>query len=314
MLSKEQPAEAVKEFGFSAKQGVYWNEYLIYRPAYPPSFFSRIYNYHSSKPHATWSTAHDVGAGCGVVSAQLAPHFDHVIVSDPNDGYVVVARNTLVDELHVPESKLTFLEESAEESTTASGTVDLVTACECIHWTDTTAALEEFRRQLKPGGTLVLTHYGVPLISGNEPAQRIWKAIWGVHSTKAQGPLFDRAFRLCNKALEGVEFPCSEWDSVKRVYINAHGRLESFIFNERIGESRVKDGEERVWEDGDEEWCDLQGIDWLKGYFGTWIPRVPESDVQGLWRDMEVALGGEKVRVEFPVVMVFATKTRHSPY
>ncbi|KAM4063780.1 hypothetical protein HRG_006893 [Hirsutella rhossiliensis] len=204
---------------------------------------------------------------------------------------------------------------SAEESTLGSGTVDLITACECIHWTDTIAALQEFGRQLKPGGTLVLTHYGVAQILGNDSAQRIWKAIWGVHSTKAKGALFDRAFQLCNKALEGLEFPELEWETVKRIYINANGNLESFIFNERVGESRrVKNGEEKVWEDGDEQWSDQQGIDWLRGYFGTWMPRIPESEIQFLWHDMELVLKGEKVRIEFPVVMVFATKTQHSPY
>ncbi|KAH8588891.1 S-adenosyl-L-methionine-dependent methyltransferase [Bisporella sp. PMI_857] len=309
----EEAGVGAGEFGFSANQGVHWNEYLIYRPTYPASFFSHIYHYHSTKPQIAWSTAHDVGAGCGVVSAQLAPRFTRVIVSDPNDGYVVLARKALVDELHISESKFVFLEESAEESSVESGTVDLITACECIHWTNTTASLQEFCRQLKPGGTLVLTHYGVPQILDNDLAQKIWKDIWGVHSTKAKGALFDHAFRLCNTALEGIEFPKAEWETVKRIYINAHEKLESFVFNDRIGESRVRDGEEKVWEDGDEQWCDVQGIDWLKGYFGTWMPRIPEPEIRGLWHNMELALKGEKVRIEFPVVMVFATKAQHSP-
>ncbi|ODA83433.1 hypothetical protein RJ55_01947 [Drechmeria coniospora] len=291
MARTEVSGAAVAEFGFSASQGVHWDEYISFRPVYPPSFFGRIYDYHSTKARAAWSTAHDVGAGCGIVSAQLASRFERVVVSDPNDGYVAVARKMLVDELGLPEAKLTFLQESAEASSLTSGTVDLITA------------------QLKPGGTLVLTHYNVPRIADNEAAQRIWTAIWAIHSTKARGALFDRAFRLCNNGLEGIEFPESEWTSVRRTYINAHGTLDSFKLNDRTGESRVKAGEEKVWEDGDEGWCHRRGIDWLRGYLGTWVPRIPESELQPLWHEMALVLKGERVRIEYPVVMIFATRT-----
>lgn len=299
---------AEKEFGFATKEGVHWGEYLAYRPVYPASFYKRIYDYHSRKPGANWSVAHDVGAGCGVVSAQLTHRFGSVIVSDPNDGYVDLARKILVQDSGIPKSKLFFLQESAEETSVDPASVDLLTACECIHWTDTHASLREFHRQLKPRGTLVITHYGVPRIVANSAAQKAWMAIWAYHSTKATSALFERVFRLCNMGLEGLRFPPSDWKNVRRMYINTHGTLEPFIFNNRIGASCVTIAEERVWQETDEDWCDVQGIEWMKGYFSTWMPKIPETEIQHLWQKLEIALGGGKVNIEFPVAMIFGTK------
>ncbi|KAL9627347.1 MAG: hypothetical protein Q9164_007632, partial [Protoblastenia rupestris] len=154
LVSNTETTAPAKELGFSVKQGVNWSNYLAYRPIYPASFFDRIYGYHSQKSQAAWSVAHDVGAGCGIVSSTLASRFNSAIVSDPNDGYVTLARKTLVEESFIPESKFRFLQEGAEKSSVESGTVDLVAACECIHWTDTDVAIKEFGRELKAGGTL----------------------------------------------------------------------------------------------------------------------------------------------------------------
>ncbi|KAI8944502.1 hypothetical protein F4801DRAFT_571482 [Xylaria longipes] len=159
-----------KEIGFSKHHGVDWSEYVLYRPIYPESFFSRIYEYHAQKSEASWSIAHDVGAGHGIVSSTLANRFDHVVVSDPNDGYNEVARQLLVEKSGWHESKFVFLQEGAEKSSVKTGTVDLITACECMQWTNAADAVDKFARQLKPGGTMVMTYYARPLILGNERA------------------------------------------------------------------------------------------------------------------------------------------------
>ena len=301
----------VKEIGFSVNQGANWSNYLAYRPQYPASFFQRIYDYHSRKPKAAWSVAHDIGAGCGIVSSSLAPRFDSVIVSDPNDGYVTLARKILVEELSIPDSKLRFLQEGAEKSSVQAGTVDLVTVCECIHWTDTDTAIKEFGRELKAGGTLAITHYIVPVIAGNDQAQSAWRGIWDAYSARARGDLLDHAFKIVNAGLNPLEFPEGEWDAVKRIFINAHGSIDTFLMNDRVGESRVKAKEEKVWVEDDADWMDEQGIDWFKGYLTTWVPRIPESDIADLWYELELALKGKKVKIETPVAIVLATKTCH---
>lgn len=310
-VSNTETKTPIKEVGYSANQGVNWSNYLAYRPQYPASFFNRIYNYHSHKTTTAWSVAHDVGAGCGIISSSLASRFDSVIVSDPNDGYVTLARKILVEELSLPNSKFRFLQEGAEASSVKAGTVDLVAVCECIQWTDTDAAIKEFGRELKAGGTLAITYYTIPIIFGNERAQNAWEAIWDAFSERARSDLLDHAFEIINTGLNHLEFPEGEWDAVKRIFFNAHGSIDTFLINDRVCKSRVKAREEKVWVEDDPDWMDEQGIDWFKGYLTTWVPRIPESEIGDLWNELEVALKGKTVKIETPVAMILATKICH---
>ncbi|KAL7620202.1 hypothetical protein AAE478_009195 [Parahypoxylon ruwenzoriense] len=308
LVSAPVATAPVKEPGFSVSQGVNWTDYLTFRPIYPASFFKRIYDYHTQKPGATLSVAHDIGAGCGIVSSTLATRFDTVIVSDPNDGYAALARNLLVEQASLSESKFRFLQEPAEKSSVESETVDMITACECIHWTNSNAAIRELGRELKPGGTLAITYYTRPLIEASERAKKAWKALWDAFMERTQGELFDNAFPMSNTGFEHLEFPEKEWESVKRVYINAEGSVDAFTMDDRIGESKVKEVEERVWVEDDKDWHHRHGIEWFKGYLATWVPRIPESDIQEVWDELELALEGKHVKTKTPVVMIFATK------
>ncbi|KAI0431206.1 hypothetical protein F5Y09DRAFT_305463 [Xylaria sp. FL1042] len=308
-IQESQTKAGKSEYAFSAREGVDWSKYSAVRPIYPTSLFERIYDYHGSKPQATWSRAHDVGAGAGIVSATLATRFDSLVVSDPNDGYTTLARKILVEDLGIPESKLTFLQESAEASTVESGSISLITACEMIQWTDTDATVTEFHRQLKVGGTVAITFYTKPRIVGNDKAQRAWQAVFTAFSQKTRGlEVYNRAYRTINTALESMELPESQWTGVKRIYINSGGSLEAFRIDDRVAESRVGKGDEKMWEEGDEDWTDVKAIDWFKSYLATWVPRTPEHEIQELWDELEKTLNGESVKIETPNVLVFATK------
>jgi ubiquinone/menaquinone biosynthesis C-methylase UbiE len=296
------------EFGFSVSEGADWSEYLAFRPLYPQSFFNHIFKYHSQKSQAAYNTAHDVGAGCGIVSSTLASQFQNVIVSDPNDGYTTLARKLLVKDSGISETRITFLQEGAEKSSVASRTVDLIAACEMMQWTDTAVAVREFGRELTVGGTLALTYYTRPRIVGHDGAQKIWKAIWDEYSKRAQGELYDRAFEIVNSGYQCIGFPDAEWEKIKRVYINCGGSTEHFKIDGRLGRNAVRADEETVWVEGDDGWADVQGVDWLKGYLATWVPKIPESEIQHLWDELESTLNGEKTRIESPVVVVLATK------
>ena len=132
-VSNTETTIPVRERGFSVNEGANWSNYLAYRTHHPASFFHRTDDHHSQKPRAAWSVAHDIGAGCGIVSSSLAPRFDSIIVSYPNDGYVTLARKILVKELSIPDSKFRFLQEGAEKSSVKPATVDLVAVCECMY-------------------------------------------------------------------------------------------------------------------------------------------------------------------------------------
>ncbi|KAI0022875.1 S-adenosyl-L-methionine-dependent methyltransferase [Xylariomycetidae sp. FL0641] len=310
MSAEPQATTEPEELGFSIRQGVDWSRYQEFRPAYPASFFARIYAYHGRKPGAGWRVAHDVGAGHGIASAALARKFDRVVLSDPNDGYTSSARAILVQEPGFPAPKFRFCQERAEASSVAAGSVDLLAACECMHWTETGAAVADFARQLRPGGTLAMTLYTRPLLlAGGARARDIWDAIWAAFARRAAADdLVDRALRVTNTAFDGIALPAGEWEAVRRVYINASRGADSFRVDERAAEDRVADGEERVWVHGDPDWSHEHGIAWFKGYVGTWMPPLPESEVQELWDELERLLDGGTIRTETPTVMVFATR------
>ncbi|KAI1418823.1 S-adenosyl-L-methionine-dependent methyltransferase [Xylaria sp. FL1777] len=305
MSAESQTTGEVKEPGFS---GADWSEYVLYRPIYKESFFRRIYEYHAQKPGASWSTAHDVGAGHGIVSSNLATKFERVVVSDPNDGYSEIARQHLIGNSGKLESKFLFLQEGAEQSSVETGTVDMITACTCMHWMNTVEAVDEFARQLKPGGTLAITYYSQPLILGNERAQSIWEEIFKALSKKNLGLLIERALQISGSGYDSIAIPVAQWERVKRVYINASRGISSFQKGGYTGEDMVESDEERVWVYNDPDWSDEQRVDWFKRYLATWGLPFPESEFQGLWDELEHVANGAKLQMETPVVMVFATR------
>lgn len=93
-----RPAQAEPEKPAFSAPGFSWYEYIKYRPVWSASLYERIYNHHKLHSGA-FETAHDVGAGAGIASQEPANHFKQFIVSDPNDGYVEIAENRLVNEL-----------------------------------------------------------------------------------------------------------------------------------------------------------------------------------------------------------------------
>ncbi|KAI1172051.1 S-adenosyl-L-methionine-dependent methyltransferase [Nemania sp. FL0916] len=308
------PASAHENLGFtSPRGGVDWSEYSVYRPIYQPSFFNRIYSYHSSKPSPvspSWSIAHDVGAGHGIVSSSLAAKFSRVIVSEPNPSYSATAQELLIHKAGWPEDKFAFLNEGAEKSFVEDASVDLITACECLHFADSDAAMENFARELKPGGTLVVTYYAQPTIVGNEAAQEIWRRLYRAFADREISPVFTRALRVASSGYDAVGIPAGKFEGVKRVYVNASKGIASFLAGDVAAESKVGEGEERVWVHGDKDWCDDegQGVEYFKKYIATWIPPIPEDDVKDLWDEMERVLDGGKVRTETPLVMLLATR------
>jgi len=67
-----------------------------------------------------------------------------------------------------------FFQEGAEKSSVESGSLDLLTICEALHWADIDVAMKKFARQLKKGGTLQIAHYWRPY-TDNEALQELWK-------------------------------------------------------------------------------------------------------------------------------------------
>lgn len=92
----------------------------------------------------------DVATGTGQVAARLLPHFSHVIGIDHDPRLIAEAlRHSTVD----------YRVGNALQLRVDSGSVDLLTVGNALHWFDQAAFWKEVERVLKPGGVLaVLQH------------------------------------------------------------------------------------------------------------------------------------------------------------
>ncbi|EGP85359.1 uncharacterized protein MYCGRDRAFT_105469 [Zymoseptoria tritici IPO323] len=68
-----------------------WESYMRFRPAYPPKVYSTVYDHHKANG-GSFNSAVDIGAGIGIVSAELVKKFSHVTVTDPSAEYVEAAK------------------------------------------------------------------------------------------------------------------------------------------------------------------------------------------------------------------------------
>jgi SAM-dependent methyltransferase len=281
----------------------------VHRPIYPQSFWERIYTYHTQSSN-TWSIAHDVGAGAGIASEELAKRFKHVIVSDPNEGYVDIASARL-GQFGFPKNKFAFLQEKAEESSVPSQQVDLLTICEAFHWTDVPRAMRSYARQLKPGGTLSINFYGMPQLIDNENAQRVWDEmidIWA-HKLYKAGGVLSRGVEYMSAGLDSVPLSPQEFAvGPKRITVDTGCRLKTLSPALTMAPKSIGRGDVIELIDNDEGWRSKRGVQWLKGFFATLLPRVFEEEIQDLWTELEAAVEGREVEISWPLEQILATK------
>ena len=223
------------KLGFSIA-GFSWDEYTKCRPVYTTSFYDRLYDYHGSKGGG-WCSAHDVGAGPGVVSEELCKRFGTVIVSDPNAEYLHFAERRLRDVSGG--EKFKFDLHKAEDDWLAENTIDLVVLAESIHWTDADRSVEVAARSLKKGGTLALLLYYRPRIEGNDEADAVWDDLWDLsydkmprdHTGSLSDQLLKRMVEFNDSGLDMLSLSEEHFErGVRRTKLNVADPAAKFPF------------------------------------------------------------------------------------
>ncbi|PWY83794.1 hypothetical protein BO94DRAFT_599132 [Aspergillus sclerotioniger CBS 115572] len=237
-MGEQGPTEN-ETLGFHASD-FNWNSYIKHRPMYPKSLTQRLYEHHalhnpSPSPNPAYHTAHDVGAGAGILSEALAERFQRVIVSEPNPDFLNVARHRLSHDERFPADIFTYYAERAEQSSVESGTVDVITICEAIHWTEISASVAEFAP--------------APRIQGNLNAQAVWEALFEdvVNGLENGDPghrvVFSRAMRNVATGLDNVGFPEDVWrPGTNRVYTNTGGDRSAIRYTSKFGQEKDRIG------------------------------------------------------------------------
>jgi SAM-dependent methyltransferase len=128
-------------------------DYDRYRQRYPAqAILERLRTWCGLE--AWWRVA-DIGAGTGMLAEVFLQDGYSVTAVEPN-----TEMRSACELLHERWPRLEVVDASAEATTLAAQSVEMVAAGRAFHWFDRDRALEEFRRIAKPGGWLVLVSQG----------------------------------------------------------------------------------------------------------------------------------------------------------
>jgi SAM-dependent methyltransferase len=124
------------------------NDYVRYRPGYPPEVIALLKTECGLAPD---SVVADIASGTGIFTQMLLENGNRVFGVEPNPDMRAAGEQFLAGYLN-----FTSVAGSAESTTLAAHSVDVITAAQAAHWFDRGKARREFIRILKPGGWTVL--------------------------------------------------------------------------------------------------------------------------------------------------------------
>jgi len=115
------------------------------RPSYPAEVFSWL-----TQQVEHHELAWDCGCGNGQASVAIAQHFSKVIATDPSTAQIANAQK---------HERVEYRVEPAEQSSLKSGTVDLVTIAQALHWFDLERFYADVRRVARKGAVIAALTY-----------------------------------------------------------------------------------------------------------------------------------------------------------
>lgn len=121
--------------------------YAKYRPHYPSALFEYLASVTIQHERA-W----DCATGNGQAAFGLAAFFAQVIGTDASAAQIESA---------CQHERITYRVANAEQTDIESGSVDLVTVAQALHWFDLDAFYAEVKRVLKPAGVLAVWAYNL---------------------------------------------------------------------------------------------------------------------------------------------------------
>lgn len=288
----------------------YWKAYRDGRPKVPDSYFERILEYHAQHG-GEFNVWHDMGAGSAVHTRRLAPKFKTTIISDSGASNVEAARSYL-GENDAYKFRVAKGEEAADLDPSS---VDLVFGANMIHYTDVDETLRAVLHQLKPGGTLALAGFGLPIVL-DPNLQELWSQV--IHrrfevtfeSNRGATGLFVQA----SSPHDAVPFDTQyfqpgalrlkfnerdDW-SWRRCMVPAS--LDTAIPHvTRFGEEDV------IVHQNNDDWSFEADITAMRKILETFpLPPDPVRDI--LWRKLQAAFGDKKVPATWPSSLTLVTK------
>ena len=164
--------------------------YASYRPRYPAALFDWLSTVTAGRERA-W----DCGTGSGQAAVALAERFDEVVASDPSI-------DQLANAAAAP--TLSYVAMTAEQAALRTGSTDLVTVAQALHWFDRPRFFAEVDRVLRPGGTLAVWSYGLLTVdpSIDQQVHHLYRDVLG--------PYWPGERSLVDSGYAGVTLPYAE--------------------------------------------------------------------------------------------------------
>jgi SAM-dependent methyltransferase len=122
-------------------------DYAKHRPNYPQELFAYVTSLAISREYA-W----DCATGNGQAAVGLAEFFEQVIATDASAKQILSAEQN---------ARVQYRVAPAETSGLSSGSMDLITVAQALHWFDLDAFYMEAKRVLKPQGVLAVWCYNL---------------------------------------------------------------------------------------------------------------------------------------------------------
>lgn len=204
------------------------DNYVKYRPSYPLAIIDLLEHTYGLTPNTVVA---DVGSGTGILAELFLTIGCRVYGVEPND-----AMRAAGEELLRRYGHFTSVAATAEDTTLAHRSIDMIAAGQAFHWFDGERTAAEWRRILKPGGFVVLIWNnrrtgGTSFLDAYEQVLRTYGTDYGTvnhqnddQATKREAFLGGNTWTLHTFANQQV----FDWDGVR-------GRLLSSSYTPEAG-------------------------------------------------------------------------------
>ena len=169
-------------------------DYATFRPRYPESLFQWLASL-TPQHDLAW----DAGTGNGQSAVALAGYFARVLATDFSAEQIANATAHPGVEYRVA---------VAEESGARSGSIDLVTVAQALHWFDTGRFFAEVQRVLVPSGIVAAWTYGVVRADDPDANQLLHDFYYN-----EIGPWWPENRRLVEEGYRTIPFPFTPLDA-----------------------------------------------------------------------------------------------------
>jgi len=202
--------------------------YVRYRPSYPSAVLDLL---KSECGLTADSVIADIASGTGIFTRMLLENGNHVFGVEPNADM----RNAGEEFLHAY-SYFTSVAGTAEATTLADHSVDLVTAAQAAHWFDREKARREFIRICRPGGWTVLLWN--ERRTGSTPFLRDYEELLLEYGTDYQEVRYERTIQQIETFFAPSPFQLRIFDYQQEFdYPGLEGRLLSSSFTPQEGDA-----------------------------------------------------------------------------